>query len=1659
LRLGAFGLALGAALLCTTPSYGATVTYENRTPWANFDNPGYTRYYTVGGVKITDHETSSDPSNGGSAVQPSEIDIASGSVNPGSPGAEPSVWYGYYNGGTPWNPNDPSTMNDDYLLFRLRVGGNPKDEGGNGDWFSSYHWNILIDIDNDGYKEYWLDLDGSGGPQPNKDPDPRLRLMYSNDNTQEMLDPVGCEIQRWIAMSIEDSANLSHTRAWQVPGSTQWYIDVQIPMRALDDKFGNQQVYPDTPIRFLYSTSASNTDPLQKDWLMEAGDQFRGDPVSVTPIIHFTDRTLEPETDYYYIGDKVYVLVRAQNANTLPNVMQTITVTVTDPSTGDTETLTLRETGPDTGIFSNQGAATAPVSDPDNPNGGWIPSVRTYSTNLVQGTWRVVYNGATWDVYDPNNVYRGTATAGTKFTSSDDAVEFTVYEGSKENPPQTGDEITFYTYPADPLPTSASASGPDNGTLTVAAGDWIMTRYVENSVNYDDWAQIYAAGSPIIRFTRANGTDAESYQLTTGTPASDPIYVEVVHAAANTSPTTVQTISVTVTGTRGDSETITLTETGVNTGIFRNTAALPSYASATPTTNDGTFQEYVGGIATATYTYGGTPYRDYANILVPNAGTVAFVTGNGLYDVTTYSDGNYMYIKVFDSNYGVDGVRDTLTVTVTSPTGDSETVTLLETGNNTHTFMNTNNDLVTTAGSAVVTSASATFQTDGVLPGDKFVIITGLDIGTYTVESVNSQTSITLTQTLTTSRTGLIYKTTRLLQARLYDGAYTANDRILEANNRDILTVTYVDGDPIGTLTDTATFGASPTLASVLRLEACATKEGQVVVEWETGSEFGTAGFYLLRLDEASGKFVKVGDRFVPGLLTAPQGGTYRLVDPAAKPGGSYTYQLVEVEAKGSENTYGPFNVQALKNVEALKDVEALRDGYSRSARPAAGNKPLGAIARTLAKASEAVAKESRRTAKAAAATRTLPAVPGAQPAVKLAVRELGLYYVSGAEIAPLLGIPRAEIANAIRKGKLLLTCQGKAVPYLPADGNAGILFYGQPIKSVYTDENVYWLQSGNGLLMSRAPACGAAPDLAPAAFAHTTHAEANKFATTALFTDPGADFWLWDYLYVAPRDSSLATKSFPIAAPDAAPAGSASLIVRLKGALATTANPDHHARISINGTQIGEGRWDGTQGLTLTLPFNQQLLQAGGANSVTVQALADTGAPYSMFYVDSFDLTYQRLYLAVDGSLLCRAGSRRVVTIGGFAEPAIRVLNVADPGRPVLLDEPTIEPADGAFAVTFPASQGDAYYALNPSAVKRPASVEADVPSRLAWKGNKADYLVIAPAALMDGAKALAAYRQAKRFETMVVDLEDVYDEFAFGIADPHAVQRFLAAARSTWKAAPRYVVLAGNGTYDYKNYLGYGDNLLPPLMMATDYGLFASDGQFAPGEGVAIGRLPAVNAGEMAALVGKIAAYEAASGEWTKQVILAADKADLDAGLFPQDSDDLAGIVPAPYSVDRVYLSQLPLAVARAMLLAELNDGAFLFNYIGHGNPFQFASQRNQALLTVADVASLANGDRMPVVTAFTCLAGRFELPGTACLGKALVLKGGGGGIAFWGPSALSENNDAKMLAAEFFRRAFGPQEAILGDVVLKASAADPQTALIYQLLGDPALRLRRP
>ncbi len=813
---------------------------------------------------------------------------------------------------------------------------------------------------------------------------------------------------------------------------------------------------------------------------------------------------------------------------------------------------------------------------------------------------------------------------------------------------------------------------------------------------------------------------------------------------------------------------------------------------------------------------------------------------------------------------------------------------------------------------------------------------------------------------------------------------------------------------------------------------------GRVVVRWTTAAEFGTVGFNVLREDARTGEFVPVNEDLLVALLGSGEGGTYRLVDDAAVPGKTYTYKIVEVGLEGSETAHGPFTVRATSSGPAMKER------YSAQVREVSADKQ----ARIAARQAE-LAQSAQATAQAA----------GSQ--LKIAVREPGLYRIEASDVARLLGNSVSAVKNLIKTGGLQLANLGQPVAYTPASDNSALFFYGEGVDSIYTEENVYWLKVGSGLLMKASG--GSGPQAAPGVltFVDTTHAEEDALALVGLQLDPESDYWAWGLQY-APGP---ATAGYEVSSDGAAGSGTASLRVRLFGASADALDPDHHTRVSINGHPIGELFWDGVSPYESVFEFDAAWLVAG-ANTVQVTEVAVPGVRISVIYVDSFDLTYQRLYQAVNDRLLLRGDGNAVVTVSGFSSNDILVLDLSAPEQPRIVTARTIGGAAGDYQVSFkPTSASSNYLVVARGAATAPARMWADKTSNLAAATTRGDYVVITPAEFSAAAQTLAAYRQGQGLRTVVVDVEDIYDEFNYGLSSPEAIKAFLSRAYNSWKQKPRYVVLAGEGTYDYKDNKGFHDNVIPTLMTLTPYGLFASDTSLVDVVGddglpeMSIGRLPAVTSQELGALVAKIKSYEASSGSWARRVLMVADNPDR-AGNFHNDSDEMSGLLPATYTPVPLYLGSVSAPATKQKLIEEINKGAMLLNYIGHGGRGQLA---DEFLLASADAAALDNANALPVMTAITCLAGDFGNPGYDSLSESLLLRAGGGIVAGWAPTGLSVNPLSMMLDRGFFEATFQNGQKVLGDAIRSSqgqyltSGGARYTVEIYNLLGDPALRVK--
>ena len=833
---------------------------------------------------------------------------------------------------------------------------------------------------------------------------------------------------------------------------------------------------------------------------------------------------------------------------------------------------------------------------------------------------------------------------------------------------------------------------------------------------------------------------------------------------------------------------------------------------------------------------------------------------------------------------------------------------------------------------------------------------------------------------------------------------------------------------------------------------------GKGVVEWETASEVGTLGFFVERRDSAGGEFVRLNEKMIFGLgLSAPQGGRYRFEDAGVAVGEKHVYRLIEIEADGTERRYGPYRIVV---GDAAAEQPAI-DLRSRSARVSRGARAHPLKRRRLLFKSGVRALSAGTASTAYTAKSKAAGHPGgrAATAVKIGIREDGLYHLSAGDIAPLLGLSANEVKRRIRQGRLRLSHRDRDVAWRAGEGNDGLYFYAEGIDSIYTVDNVYWLRLGKGLRM--ATVNGGSPDpVSPAgSFTDEQHVEEDKIA---VLVQPTPDYWYWDWL----TNGDSKEFAFQLHAPAA---GDARLTLQLQG----FSESDHAIDVLMNGVSVGNVGWNGPIEQEVTLDFDAALL-FDGDNSVTLSSGPAGSGSAGFVYLNGFDVRYPRRYEAAAEVLdftaggAAQPGAGRVVTVSGFGTDTIRLLDIRNPLHPRWIKNARIDAADG-YRISFKPRGGEgSYFAVAAPAIKTPAWVRGDTVSRLRGYQNRADYVVIAPAEFTAGAQALADHQTAKGLKAIVVLLEDIYDAFNGGIEDPLAIQRFLEYAWNNWRIAPRYAALAGDGSYDHRDLLGSGDSLVPALLTATPDGLFAADnlyGRFGNEQKIAIGRIPAHDNAELRGYVEKLQSWEAGL-DGSGLVQLAADDDDA-AGAFTAASNALKGLIPADrLAAEDIYLQAFKagnggIDAARTALFDALDSGRDMVNYLGHGGVNRMAAE---GLLTTADVAGLVNA-RPPVVYALSCVINRFELAGYDSLGEELLLHQGGGAIAVWSATGLSQNAGAALLNQALYERIFGTDGAqvqVLGDAIIRAlnddAALDGAQWMpkVYTLIGYPALPL---
>lgn len=638
-------------------------------------------------------------------------------------------------------------------------------------------------------------------------------------------------------------------------------------------------------------------------------------------------------------------------------------------------------------------------------------------------------------------------------------------------------------------------------------------------------------------------------------------------------------------------------------------------------------------------------------------------------------------------------------------------------------------------------------------------------------------------------------------------------------------------------------------------------------------------------------------------------------------------------------------------------------------------------------------------------------------------------------------------------------------------------------ILEKYTDENVYWLSYGGeaGLRMALTPAID--PSITPSpisSYRAVQRFEKDELWVSTHFAGEETLFWR--------RIQGGATSVFAFTISGLV---SDSGEAKIWGEMTATTynpsiNPDHHTVVRLNeeATSFVDETWDGRSRFSFEGSFPQSWLKEG-ENEIKVQVklIENMTADYILF--DWFAVEYERHFQAVGDSLDFKtpeSGPWRYA-ISGFTGSEVSdyaALQVSDPASPLWIADLELDTSVLSFV-----HQGEAGERLYAGKIRDLESSQLSLYTPPAL--SPAEYVIISPTELLDGARELAAYREAKGLTTLVVELQSIYDEFNFGIRHPLAIKNFLATTFDTdfWDQPPTYVVLLGDGHWNFKNdplggFSSSRPNLMPPYMAWVDpwqgevdsANLLAAvtmdplSGTTDPMPDVLIGRIPVNNPEELEVVIEKIKKFETPSSElWRKRILFVADDQD-EAGDFKAISEALIGgyFLNSDFMLSRVYGDELldekgnPDGGAfRDLILEEMNQGALLVNYHGHGSISNWAG-----VFTATVAEGLTNGDRTPVVLSMTCMDGMWAYFKDNALAEVMLRSAGKGWVASFSPTGLGLAGGHDQLNRGFFDYLLFQDEAVLGEAALAAklrlyrAGHDYDLLHTYTVFGDPALDL---
>jgi hypothetical protein len=741
----------------------------------------------------------------------------------------------------------------------------------------------------------------------------------------------------------------------------------------------------------------------------------------------------------------------------------------------------------------------------------------------------------------------------------------------------------------------------------------------------------------------------------------------------------------------------------------------------------------------------------------------------------------------------------------------------------------------------------------------------------------------------------------------------------------------------------------------------------------------------------------------------------------------------------------------------------------------------------------------------------------------KLSVANTGIYRVTGSQLAaagiPLSGLSSSSI-RLFNAGGLPLPVYNETprpsfeeIPIIVEDGGDGTFgsadafyFFGESVdryiyeagsvvyfnNNIYTNLNVYWLAIGGAFEQpaSRMVSVDGAPGTADTVinrFTRRVRAEQDNMLLREADGHIDSYYeWYW-------TDQSALSFFVPTTGAVVGDTAYAIVSARTGGSSGTSGFVDMEINDNPANTKLCNA---------LNCTFTTTALTGGlDRLSFAMQPIDADTPPYfdylDLRYTSMLEPSGNRIDVTLDGY----DGRARIQVIDNFSTAPI-VLDLADPSQPTRIVNYSRSGGTLQFDVQMEIGIPNRFYLSTVGAAESVTSITAPEPVLLREQAAQTDLIIITPRSFVGRMDEYVDYRQESGASISVVAVEDIMENFAFGMYDPVAIRDFLKYAYETWPApAPNAVLFVGDASYDYLDALGTGQrNLVPSFIHGLgrsvdraysddnyvyfgDYGILDSDTSFiTPDRGydMMTARWPVTSGAQIDVIVDKIKRYETAAdlGAWRNRITYVADDEfgtyDNIAEPFHVTQTEILEkfYTPAHFERRKLYLWEFPFVNSQKPACNEavvnaLNDGTLIVNYVGHGNPDVWAHER--VFTRQTDLPRLTNSDRLPLVFAASCAIGFFDDPQREGMGEAMLSMASGGAVGVISATRLVYSQDNALFNREVYDVLLNGDSLTVCEAVYTAKVLKqygnrdypiPLTNdRAYVFFGDPLLRLGTP